>query len=96
MRFKVNMTGGPHDRFTEEAARQQVGKSVPVNMPGQTESGTVVGAKLVNDGRSIELTIDVDPPSTEAAMFGSSGAGVMPVRHGLPVGGIVPMGSEWA
>lgn len=59
--------------FAADAFDGQIGKEVPVNIPGETpKTGRVVAAQVADDGESVELTIDVDVqlPSYGAGSFG--------------------------
>ncbi|GAA4688035.1 hypothetical protein GCM10023324_48430 [Streptomyces youssoufiensis] len=47
--------------FAADAFERQIGKDVPVKREGQEPTtGRLVAAKVVDDGRAVELTIDID------------------------------------
>lgn len=68
MRVSFPIYAGRDTRFTESAARQLVGRHVPLNMR-DTEAGpitqalgmcTVVGAELLEGGAAIMITVEPD------------------------------------
>ncbi|MFC9429261.1 hypothetical protein [Streptomyces sp. NPDC056987] len=63
--------------FAADAFEGQIGKEVPVNIPGEeAKKGRIVAAQVAGDGRSVELTVDVDwqMPAPQAAPSASYGA----------------------
>lgn len=61
--------------FAADAFDGQVGKEVPVNIPGEgPKTGRVLAAQVAEDGRSVELTleIDVQMPTYGPGSFGLS------------------------
>lgn len=63
----------PHGAtFAPNAFDEQIGKEIPVRIPGgDTETGRVVAAKVADDGRSVELELDlpIELPSYGAGSF---------------------------
>ncbi|MFE2600119.1 hypothetical protein ACFXCZ_27130 [Streptomyces sp. NPDC059396] len=72
MRLKFNQPAPDGERFARDAFEGQIGKEIPVNMPGGPRSGRIVAAKTANDGQSVELTLDV---AMQIPPFGSGSFG---------------------
>jgi hypothetical protein len=61
--------------FAADAFDGQIGKEVPVNVPGGgRKTGRVLAAQVAEDGRSVELTLEVDVqlPTYGPGSFGLS------------------------
>ncbi|OQQ16130.1 hypothetical protein B0675_02260 [Streptomyces sp. M41(2017)] len=49
------------DRFEQGAFDRQVGQDIPVRVEGRdSTTGRLLKAEVADDGRSVELTLDVD------------------------------------
>lgn len=71
--MKFNQPAPDGTTFTADAFDGQVGKEIPVNTPGnEPKMGRVLAAHVADDGRSVELTLEVDVqlPSYGAGSFG--------------------------
>ncbi len=65
-------------RYTADAFARNIGKQIPVSTPSYQGMGTLVDAKVSDDGSSVEFTIDVD----DRAMPGA-GRVHMDLGHGV-------------
>ncbi|WP_330339404.1 hypothetical protein [Streptomyces sp. NBC_00557] len=75
MEMKCNQPTPAGATFAANAFDGQIGKEVPVNIPGKDQTtGRILAARVADDGQSVELTLDVDVqlPSYGAASFGLS------------------------
>lgn len=59
MRIGMKVRAGPDEVFAPDAFDSQIGKTVPVRLPGLSRRGRVVGAQVSPDGRSCTLTVEV-------------------------------------
>lgn len=60
-RLSYTQSSAPGERFAPDAFDGQIGKVVPMNIEGRPVEGgcTVVGASVADDGRSVQLTLEV-------------------------------------
>jgi hypothetical protein len=59
VRFTVRQYGGEFERFADEAAESVVGKTFVAKVGDYPEGvGIVVEAKVVDEGRVLELTVE--------------------------------------
>jgi hypothetical protein len=73
---------GPNERFAPQSWDSQVGKTVPVLIGDRTVPGTLIGAKVIDDGLSVELTLEVDASLPEIQATYTALAGPWP--RGVP------------
>lgn len=60
MTMTLRLEFGPDERCAPTAFASQVGRTVPVNLPGgDTLSGIITAARVEDDGRSVALTVEV-------------------------------------
>lgn len=59
---------GPNERFAPQSWDSQVDKTVPVLIGDRTVPGTLIGAKVIDDGLSVELTLEVDASLPETLL----------------------------
>lgn len=61
MRLTTEQKAPAHTMFAPDSFSDQIGKEVPVQLPGATPAtGRIVAVRVSDDGRSVETTIDVD------------------------------------
>lgn len=71
--MKFNQPAPDGTTFPADAFDGQIGKEVPVNTVGhEPKMGRILAAQVADDGRSVELTLDVDVqlPSYGPGSFG--------------------------
>ncbi|GGP55988.1 hypothetical protein [Streptomyces abikoensis] len=61
MKMKYEQPAPSGATFAADAFDGEIGKEVPVNIPGEPPTtGRILAAHVADDGRSVELTLDVD------------------------------------
>lgn len=65
MRITMSIPAGEGQRFASDAWDRSVGQRVPLRVGDSLVAATIVAAEVSQDGRSVELTYDVedDEPS---------------------------------
>ena len=66
MRFTITEPAEPQTVFAADAFDNQIGKTIPITIGTTQTDGKLVAATVADDGRSVELTVEVDtPPSLD-------------------------------
>lgn len=65
--MKFNQPAGVGERFVAGAFDSQIGKEIPVNLPGGQVQGKILAAKVADDGQSVELDVDLAMPDGPSA-----------------------------
>lgn len=60
MRLIFHQPAGPGERFAPNAWDGNIGKEVPMRLPsGETRPARLVAAKVVDNGRGVDLTVEL-------------------------------------
>lgn len=66
MKFSMVQHAGEHEVFARIAFDSQIGESITLNLNHYHQTGTLVAATVSPDGKSVELTLEVDDLSMVA------------------------------
>jgi hypothetical protein len=59
MRITLRQAAAPGERFAEGTFAASVGTTVPVNLGAHRTTGAVLGARAVDGGRAVEVTVEM-------------------------------------
>jgi hypothetical protein len=67
MRVEFRHNAGEHERFAPEAFARQIGKEIPIKLNDERiATARIMGAEVIDDGRAVLLSCEVDDPTVLA------------------------------
>jgi hypothetical protein len=69
MRVELRQNAGEHERFASDAFASQISKDVPIKLNDERiGTARVLGARVIDDGRTVLLSYEVDHPDVLASI----------------------------